>query len=258
MSNLTVLLIEDESELLEYLRKSLSGYFKKILTANDGEKGLLQINNYHPDIVISDVMMPKMNGYELCKQIKSDVSISHTPVILLTALAGDEDVLTGYKLGADMYVSKPFDIDLLLTIVSNIIKSRNEIKQRFKSFSSDIKLEQVTFSNADEVFLSKFTSIIEEKLDESEMDMNWFAQEMAMGRTTFYNKVKAITGLSANAFIVDYKVKKAFNLLQHTDLPIIDIAMMLGFTSQRYFSTVFKQHTGTTPTQVRFDYRNEN
>lgn len=258
LQNSTVLLVEDEKELLDYLKDSLSKYFKKIITAGDGERGYTQIMNYHPDIVISDVMMPKMNGFELCKQIKTNVEVSHIPVILLTALGNDENILTGYKVGADMYIPKPFDVELLVTVISNLFKSRNEIKNRYKESNQHLLPEQITFSNADEQFLSKFIEKIELKMEDSEIDINWLAQEMAMGRTTFYAKMKAITGMSANAFIVDYKIKKAINLLTHTDLPILEIALMLGFTNQRYFSTVFKQNTGKTPTQYRNESSNNN
>jgi len=256
LQQITLLLVEDEKELLNYLKESLSAYFKKIITATDGEKGYTQIINYSPDIIISDVMMPKMNGFELCKKVKTNLEISHTPVILLTALGNDENVLTGYKHGADMYLAKPFDVEQLVAIITNLYKSRNDIKNRYKELNSQLLPEQITFSNADEQFLAKLIEKIELKLEDSEIDINWLAQEMAMGRTSFYNKVKAITGMSANVFIIDFKIKKAINLLAHSSLPVLEIALMLGFSNQRYFSTVFKQHTGKTPTQYRNELNN--
>lgn len=248
---LNVLVVEDEPELLTYLKESLTPFFNKVLTASNGEKGLNQTLNYFPDLVISDVMMPKMDGFEMCRSIKTNIEISHIPVILLTALGDDENSMTGYKMGADMYLSKPFGVDLLLLIVSNLFKSRNELKNKYRQPEQHVLPEQITFSNADERFLSKFVTLIEEKLDDSDIDINWLAREMAMGRTSFYTKIKAVTGLSANEFIIDLKIKRAMEMLEKSDETILEIAMKLGFVSQRYFSTVFKQNTGKTPSQYR-------
>lgn len=251
LSKLTILVVEDESDLLNYLKESFAGIFKKVLTAINGEKALNTIQNQMPDFVISDVMMPVMNGFEMCRQIKTNIEISHIPIILLTALDDDDSSLTGYKMGADMYLSKPFSVDLLLTVISNILKSRNEIQTRYSNPNFNIGLNEITFSNADEKFLSKFISLIENKLADSDLLIDNLAIEMAMSRTSFYTKVKIVTGMSANAFITDYKIKKAAHMLHHSDMTIQEIAMDLGFVSQRYFSTVFKQKLGKTPTQHR-------
>lgn len=252
---LTILIVEDEPDLLDYLKDSFSGTFNKVLTATNGEKALHIISEQTPDLVVSDVMMPVMDGFEMCRQIKTNIEISHIPVILLTALGDEDNSLTGYKMGADIYLSKPFGVDLLLAVISNLIKSHNDIRLKYGNPELNIGLSEITFSNADEKFINKLIQLIEDKLTDSDILIDNLATEMAMSRTSFYNKVKAVTGMSANVFIVDFKIKKASHMLQYQDLSINEIAMDLGFVSQRYFSTVFKQITKKTPTQYRTETR---
>ncbi|MDD4198942.1 MAG: DNA-binding response regulator, partial [Paludibacter sp.] len=181
------------------------------------------------------------------------VNISHIPVILLTALGGDESSLTGYKMGADLYLSKPFGIDLLLAILNNLLRTRVELKKRFARPELNVTTQEITFSNADEWFIAKLVELIEKRLDDADLRIDDLAAEMAMSRSSFYTKVKLVTGMSANAFVTDYKIKKVIPMLRDPRKTIQEIAMQVGFVNQRYFSTVFKQMTGKTPTQ----YRNE-
>lgn len=251
LSKLTILVVEDEPDLLNYIKDSFSSVFHKVLTATNGEKALTIIHQYSPDFVVSDVMMPVMDGFEMCRQIKTNIEISHIPVLLLTALGDDDSSITGYKMGADLYLSKPFGVDLLLTIIRNLLKARSEIRLKYSNPDLNIGYDKITFSNADELFLNKLTTLIETKLSESTILIDDLASEMAMSRTSFYTKVKLVTGMSANTFLTDYKIKKATYLLTHSELSILDIASELGFENQRYFSTVFKQITKKTPTQYR-------
>lgn len=251
LKKLTVLVVEDEIDLLNYMKNSLTPIFNQVITVTNGKKGLEEVYRNTPDLVISDVMMPEMDGFEMCKHIKSDIEISHIPVILLTALGDEDSSLIGYKMGADMYLSKPFAIDLLIAIIGNLFRSRSELKKRYALYNEELNTQDLTFSNADERFLMKLTSLIDKKLDETELRIDDLAVEMAMSRSSFYNKVKVITGLSANVFLNDYKIKKAAILLRDPEIQIQEIAMQLGFGNQRYFSTVFKQITGKTPTQFR-------
>ncbi len=249
---LSVLVVEDEKDLLNYIKESLQPYFKKVLCAADGEDALEKTHSFQPDMVVSDVMMPKMDGFELCYSIKTNVEISHIPVILLTALGDNESKLAGYKVGADMYLSKPFGIDMLLSIMSNILTSRNELKKRYSEFGqASITPQELTFSNADETFLSGFTTLIDEKMGTTDINIDELASEMAMSRATFYSKVKSVTGMSVNNFITNRKINRAVELLNNEALTICDIAHEVGYSNQRYFSTVFKQVTGKTPTQYR-------
>lgn len=252
-SKLTVLIVEDEPDLLTYMYESLRGIFKKVITAQQGDEGLKKVHKFMPDLVISDVMMPVMDGFEFCRLLKTDVNISHIPVILLTALGGDESSLTGYKMGADLYLSKPFGIDLLLAILNNLLRTRVELKKRFARPELNVTTQEITFSNADEWFIAKLVELIEKRLDDADLRIDDLAAEMAMSRSSFYTKVKLVTGMSANAFVTDYKIKKVIPMLRDPRKTIQEIAMQVGFVNQRYFSTVFKQMTGKTPTQ----YRNE-
>lgn len=253
---LTVLVVEDEPDLLAYMKDSLGEVFKKVIVAKQGEEALKKVHDYLPDLVISDVMMPVMDGFELCRLLKTDVSISHIPVILLTALSGDDSTLTGYKMGADIYLSKPFGVDLLVAILSNLFRSRQELKKRYAVPELNMSTQEITFSNADERFITKLIGFIQSRLDDSDLRIDDLAMEMAMSRTSFYNKVKLVTGMSANAFMTDYKIKQAILLLRNPDNTIQDISMQLGFINQRYFSTVFKQITGHTPSQYRKEILN--
>lgn len=248
---MTLLIAEDEPDLLSYMHESLSEYFGKVIAATNGQEALEKIREHMPDMLISDVMMPGMDGFELCKTIKSDVNISHIPVVLLTALSDDESSLTGYKMGADLYLAKPFGVDLLLAATANILRQRLQLRTQFSTTESEVGIDEITYSNADEKFLNKLNDYISEHLSDNELRIDNVASEMAMSRTTFYNKVKILTGLTANNYVTDFKIKKATKMLLNKDLPIQEIAFELGYVSQRYFSTVFKQQTGLTPTQYR-------
>lgn len=248
---LTVLVVEDEPDLLAYMKDSLSEIFKRVIVAAQGEEALKKVHDFMPDLVISDVMMPVMDGFELCRLIKTDVKISHIPVVLLTALGGDDSTLTGYKMGADIYLSKPFGVDLLVAILNNLFRSRQELKRRYAMPDLNVSTQEITFSNADERFITKLIGFIQSRIDDSDLRIDDLAMEMAMSRTSFYNKVKLVTGMSANAFVIDYKIKQAILLLHNHENTIQEISLQLGFINQRYFSTVFKQITGKTPTQYR-------
>ena len=247
---MTVLIVEDEPDLLRYMKESLQGLFNKVLTAAQGDDALQKVHDYVPDMVVSDVMMPVMDGFELCRKIKSDVNVSHVPVVLLTALGDSDSSLTGYKVGADVYLSKPFGIDLLLSVMANLLRNREQLRRQYAGNAAMSAID-ITFSNADERFLNRLTQLVEQSMEETEIRMDDLAGELAMSRTSFYTKVKSLTGMSANNFVIDYKIKKAQQLLAETDLPIQEIALKLGFRNQRYFSTVFKSVTGKSPSQWR-------
>jgi signal transduction histidine kinase/DNA-binding response OmpR family regulator/ligand-binding sensor domain-containing protein len=248
---MTVLIVEDEPDLLRYMKECLSEVFRKVLTASQGEDALKKVYDYLPDLVVSDVMMPVMDGFELCRRIKTDLTVSHIPVLLLTALGDSDSSLTGYKMGADVYVAKPFGVDLLLAILNNLMRNRDQLRKQYATNRILLSTADITFSNADEKFLKKLTSMVDDRLDDAELRIDDLASEMAMSRTSFYSKVKTITGMSANNFIIDYKIKKAMAMLADPDITIQEVASNLGFVNQRYFSTVFKNVSGTTPSKWR-------
>lgn len=252
MENYSILVVDDESELRTFMAEAFKGVFKNVYMASDGEEGLAMVRRYQPDIVVSDIMMPKMDGYELCHRLKSDIEISHIPVVLLTVRSSQESRAISYKLGADSYLPKPFDVDLLLTIVRNLLRNRDQVKAYYRSVSGVVKTpEEQTFSNADEKFLRKLNKLIVENLDNTDLDVKYLTVEIGMSRASLYNKVKILTGLGVNDYINRVKIEQAMQMLASTDLSVTEVSERTGFSSSRYFSTLFKQFTSETPTSYK-------
>ena len=247
----TVLVVDDNPDLTDFLKKSLGEYFKRVVIASDGAEALQLIRSHTPDIIVSDVMMPRMNGYELCKSIKEDITISHIPIILLTARDDQQSQLSGYKNGADAYLTKPFEIEMLMEIIRNRLKNRESTKKRYLNAGVIPAPEESTFSQADETFLLKLNKIIQENLDNSSLDIAFICKEIGMSRASLYNKLKALTDMGANDYINKFRMEKAIAYITGTDMTFTEIAEKVGFTTSRYFSTAFKQYTGETPTQYK-------
>lgn len=246
----TVLLVDDDTELLEFLQEALSESFRKIYTARNGREAIELLMKRQPDIVVSDVIMPRMSGYELCKRIREAIEICHIPVILLTARDDRQSQLQGYKNGADAYLTKPFDTDVLLELIRNRLKNREETKTRYLG-AGLLSPEESTFSQTDETFLVKMNKIIGDNLSNTRLDITFICKEIGMSRASLYNKLKAVTNMGANEYINKFRMEKAILLITATDLPFTEIAEKTGFTTSRYFSTAFKQYTGETPTRYR-------
>lgn len=251
LSGYTLLVVEDNTEMLEFLREVLSEHFKKVVTAADGVEALEKMEAHHPDLVVSDVMMPRMDGYELCRRIKDNLETSHLPVILLTARMDSNSTLEGYKRGADAYIPKPFDVDLLQTVICNLLHTRLLLRQKQTLPLQRIVPEECTFSNTDEQFLSKLNEQITKYLSDPALDVQLLATEMAVSRSTLYNKVKALTDMGVNDYINKMRLQAASALLLSGNLSIAEISEKTGFSNQRYFSTVFKQTFGSTPSAYR-------
>ena len=253
----SVLVVDDNPDLTDFLKKSLGEYFKRVVIASDGVEALQLTKSHAPDIIISDVMMPRMNGYELCKNIKEDITISHIPIVLLTARDDKQSQLSGYKNGADAYLTKPFEIEMLMEIIRNRLKNRESIKKRYLNTGLVPAPEESTFSQADETFLLKLNKIILEHLDSSHLDVTFICKEIGMSRASLYNKLKALTDMGANDYINKFRMEKAITLITSTALSFTEIAEKVGFTTSRYFSTAFKQYTGETPTQYKEKQKQE-
>lgn len=247
----TAIIVEDEPELRDYLKQSLKPHFKQVYVAEDGVDAGTKIRQNQPDIIISDVMMPRMDGFELCREVKSDIEISHIPVVLLTARTDTESTTQGYKLGADAYIAKPFDMDFLLVILKNQLNNREAVKLRYKDNNQVIAPREETISNADEQFMLKLNHFIQENLENPLLDVNYVADHMAMSRASLYNKLKLLTDVSVGDYINKFRMTRALELLANKDLTIMEISERSGFSNQRYFSTVFKQAYGLTPSQYR-------
>lgn len=249
----TILIVDDNTNLTDFLEKSLTEYFKKVIVASNGVEALRLVKDNAPDIVVSDIMMPHMNGYDLCKNIKEDISISHIPVILLTARGDKDSQLSGYKNGADAYVTKPFEIDVLMEIIRNRLKNREFVRGKYLDLSVIPTPEDTTFSQADETFLLKLNKIITENLDKDELGVPFICKEIGMSRASLYNKLKVITNMGANDYINKFRMEKAISLINKTDMTFSEISEQVGFSTLSYFSRTFKQYTGKTPSQFKGD-----
>ena len=249
--NYTLLVVEDETDLQQFLKHAFKEHFKHVYTAGNGREALEIIRKNLPDVIVSDVMMPEMDGYTLCKTVKEDVTISHIPVILLTARCDSESTETGYKTGADAYIAKPFELDFLLTVICNQLRNRELIKTKYRQEHHLLTPQEATFSNADEKFLSQLNRLILEELANPELNVNFLVGKMAFSRASLYNKVKALTDMGINDYITRFRIEKAKELLHTTNHSIQEISELVGYTNQRYFSTAFKQATGETPSGFR-------
>jgi DNA-binding response OmpR family regulator/nitrogen-specific signal transduction histidine kinase len=250
----TLLIVDDNKDLTDYLSDALKNKFKKIWVAYDGEEALRICRESHPDIVVSDIQMPRMNGYKLCKHIKEDLEISHIPVILLTARNDEESKTFGYKNGADAYQTKPFEVDILYTIIQSQLKNRERMRMRYSGTEPLPQPQESTFSSADEIFLKRMNKTISDNLENPQMGVPLLCTELGISRASLYNKLKALTGMGANDYITKIRMEKAVWLLTHSSLSINEIADQTGFSTSRYFSTVFKQYMGCSPTQYKEEH----
>ena len=254
--HISLLLVDDNSDLTAFLKEGLQAKFKQIRTATDGAEAFEIIKSQCPDIIVSDIMMPQMDGYQLCRAIKEDIEVSHIPIILLTARNDDNSLINGYKNGADGYITKPFELDTLQEQINSILRNKEKIKQYYLKTGFTPRAEDVTFSNIDEKFLLQFDKIIHENLDNPELDVNFLCREIAMSRSSLYKKVKVLTNMGVNDYINKVRMEKAITLISHSDMTITEIAENVGFSTLRYFSTAFKQYTGKAPSTYKEENRN--
>lgn len=247
----SILVVDDNPDMTDFLKKALEECFKRVIIAKDGVEALQLIRSHLPDIVVSDVMMPRMNGYELCKNIKEDINISHIPVILLTARDDRQSQISGYKNGADGYLTKPFEVEMLMALIRNRLRNRENTKKRYLSAGLIPTPEESTFSQADETLLLKVNKTIQDNLDNTNLGIQFLCKEIGLSRSSLYNKLKALTGMGANEYISKLRIEKAITLIANTEMTFIEIAEKTGFTTSSYFSTAFKQYTGETPSQYK-------
>ena len=247
----TLLIVDDSVDFLDYTQDSLKPYFKKIYTVNSADKALKLIKELHPDLVVSDVKMPGKDGFILCHDIKSDLEISHIPVVLLTVANEKEDRMIGYKMGADAYLAKPFEIFMLLTILKNLLRARESIKRHILEVNVVDMPKQCTFSNMDEQLLIRLNDFIKEHIDNPQLNIDMVSKHMCLSHSSLYTKVKNLTGYSLNDYLMQLRIKKAKEYLVSTDKKITEIATLVGFSDCRYFSTVFKKYEGCTPSNLR-------
>lgn len=255
--NDVLLIVDDSVELLEFIYEALNGKFKAIYTASNGKEAIDVINKVMPNVVVSDVMMPEMNGYELCEYIKGKEELCNIPVILLTARNEEQGKQYGYKLGADSFLAKPFEVETLMEIIRSKLRSKEQAKQHYMNLSFLPKVDKMALSNTDEAFLQKLNNIIRENIGNADLDINMICKEIGMSRASFYNKLKSIMDISANEYINKIRLEHAINLIKNSDMSFTEISEKTGFASSKYFSTSFKQYTGLTPTQYKKQCKEE-
>lgn len=249
VSRKVVLIADDNQEMRNYLVNELSGEYE-ILEAENGEEGLEKCLKFNPDLIMSDIMMPGTDGFEFCKQVKTDERTSHIPVLLVTALSGSGSQEEGYHAGADDYITKPFNITILKEKIRNFLTTREKLKQQFiRDAWSEPEILKI--ASGDEKFLNKAYEVIEENLSESEFDINDFAREMATSRSQLYRKLKALTGLSASEFIKITRIKISARLIKDKNYNVSEAAYMVGFKDPKYFSKCFQKQFGVIPSRFK-------
>lgn len=240
-----LLIIDDNSDIRSYLRTTLSSCYK-VNEAADGKSGLALARRIIPDLIISDVMMPIMDGLEFCSQLKQDKAISHIPVILLTARSLDEQRVEGYEHGADAYISKPFSLQLLLSRIDNLIQGRKKLSQQFSNTDENDDFEKLS-NETDKTFITQLRKIIQENLSDSEFNVERIGDEIGLSRVQLYRKVKALTGHSPVEMLRKARLMRARHLLRTTDKSVSEIAYSVGFSTPSYFSKCYKEEFGESP-----------
>ncbi|MCK4385388.1 MAG: response regulator [candidate division Zixibacteria bacterium] len=244
-----ILIVEDDNELRAYLRKSLTKRYR-IAEAKDGKEGLEKANKLLPGIIISDVVMPNLDGIEMCRQLKENITTSHIPIILLTARSAIESKIEGIETGADDYIEKPFHFRFLDVRIKNILKSREKLRERYRK-ELILEPEEISVTSTDEKFLIKIRSVVEERLSNPDLEIRHLSSEAGLSRTNLFMKLKALTGYSPNEFIKTIRLEKASQFLRKTDMTISEIAYEVGFKYPKYFSTCYSRQFGMTPSEYR-------
>ncbi len=243
-SKLSILIIDDNADIRTYIRSLLGAEYSVIEAAN-GTEGIRRAMKYVPDLIISDVMMPGMDGIECCRRLKSEMQTCHIPVILLTACSLDEQRIQGYDGGADSYIAKPFNSQLLVTRIRNLIDSHRRLKQFFGDGQT---LAKEDICDIDKDFVERFKALIEQKMGDSELNVEDLGREMGFSRVQLYRKIKSLTNYAPNELLRIARLKRAASLLASSELTVAEIAYEVGFTSPSYFAKCYKDQFGESPT----------
>ena len=244
-----ILLVEDNDEFREYLKEVFQKKYR-VLQAANGRTGLDMTLEHIPDLIVSDVMMPEMDGIELCRTIKTDRRVSHIPVVLLTARAEDEQQLQGYQTGADAYVTKPFRLDILLVRISNLIMQREQLQKQFQQHVQ-IRPNEVAVRSMDEQFVNSAVKVVEDNLANAEYTVEQLSEAMSMSRVYLYKKILSLTGKTPVEFIRIIRIRRAAGLLEKSQLTVSEIAYQVGFNNPKYFAKLFKEEYQMLPTEYR-------
>lgn len=252
-SRLKILVVEDNSDMRAFLAEQLEEQYI-VYTAVDGEEGYKLALEHNPALIVSDIMMPNIDGIELCKMIKTNMQTSHIPVILLSARTADNVKISGYEVGADSYISKPFNFELLLVRIKKLIEQQEDRRKEFKKNIS-IDPSAITITSLDEQLVKKALELIEKNIDNTSYSVESLSCDMGMSRMNFYRKIQSITGQTPTEFIRTIRLKRAAQLLSGgSKLSMSEVADMVGFSSSSYFTKCFKEQFGVLPTQYAAEH----
>lgn len=253
MTKPLILLVEDEWDLRKYLSIVLSTDYK-VLEAKNGEEGIKIAIEKIPDLIITDIMMPVLDGYKMCRILKEDLRTSHIPILMLTAKSNIKDKLQGFDLAVDAFITKPFNNKLLLSQIKAVFRNRNILKRRFDTHPESYP-KDISPGNKDKKFMEKAVGIVHANIGNPGFGVAEFVEEMGLARTLVYKKTKTITGKTINEFIQQIRIQRAAKLLRTSEDQITSIALSCGFAEQTYFSTVFKKQYNISPTEYRITSR---
>ena len=242
-----ILLIDDEEEILDFLERTLKNTYS-ILRAENGSAGLQVLKTEAVQLIICDVMMPEMDGFEFCKIVKSDFEYSHIPIILLTAKNTIQSKVQGLEMGAEAYIEKPFSKEHLLAQIASLLANRNMVREYFAG-SPLVHLKSIAHTKSDERFLETLNETISKRIEDMELDVEKLAGLMNMSRVTLYRKIKAISNLSPFELINVIRLKKAAEMLAAGDHKIYEISAIVGFSSQSNFARNFHKQFNMSPTE---------
>ncbi len=252
----TVLIVEDNEDLRFYLKDNLREQYH-VEEATNGGEGWEKIKRLNPDLVVSDVMMPIMNGVELAGRIKSDTLTAHIPVILLTAMGSEEKQLAGLRAGANDYITKPFTFEILASRIKNLLAQQQLLKKKFQK-QIEVNPEEVTITSVDEKFLTQALEIIEKQINNPDFSVDEFSKELFMSRVTLYRKINSLTGKSPLDFIRSIRLKRAAQLLVKSGMSVAEVAYEVGFNNPKVFSKLFKAEFMMTPSEYAANHKSEN
>jgi len=246
----SIFIIEDDPDLRAYLEQRLSEIYN-VYSAANGYEGITKIEKIHPQIVITDLMLPGITGFEVCHTLRSNIKTSHIPIVVLSALGeNNENKIRAMECGANVFIDKPFDMTFLIKQIENLIKNQNELKELYsKKFIAEPA--KVTISSMDEKLLEKAMNYIEQNMSNCDYNVESFVSDMAIGRTVLYQKINDLTGMSIKEFIMDIRLKRSAQLLKESDLTISEIADLTGFVNPKYFSVCFKKHFELSPSEFK-------
>lgn len=247
---ITILLVEDNQDVAFYIGGLLKERYR-LLYARDGKEGLEKAAEYMPDLILTDLMMPGMDGFELCREIRGSIVLNHIPIIIITAKSEDVDKVQGLEAGADAYLLKPFNTDELHVRVAKLLEQRRVLREKYSRALRNNCPESVKLLPADQAFMDRLTDIVYSQLSDTALNSDKIAEKMCMSKSQLNRKVRVITGSNTTTYILHVRMEKAKRMLSSNDLPIGDIAMQCGFEDAGYFGRVFKQTFGMTPSQYR-------